>query len=148
MIKSLLYSATMPMTEEWMKIPRVVFRSRGGWCPGHIILMDNMPDIEISGSGIFPEPNPQPRYLTRQIGELDFWNEWIGFAFVNRNIPVYDARTSEWEFPVYSHLLKPDKGYPVQNAGDRIVLKNGSVHIVYGFNLPSGRADIYFDGIE
>ena len=147
MIKSLLYSAVMPVTEEWMKIPRIVFRSRGGCCSGHIILMDDVPDVTVIGSGVFPTPAPQPRYLTHQIGGLDFWNEWMGFAYVNRDVPVYDARATSWEFPAYSQFKKPERDYPVQNAGDRIVLKNGSVHIVYGFNLPSGRADIYLDGI-
>lgn len=132
MCLTIIKSGMKPVVRPWMKIPRAAH--------SHIILMDSLPKLRTPGGAIIN------KYLLQRIGELDFWNEWEGFASINHNVTVYDARTSEWEFPAHPGIKRSSDTYnPVQNAGDRIVLKDGSVYVVYGFNHKDGSASIYFN---
>ncbi|MCM1221255.1 MAG: hypothetical protein NC548_42930 [Lachnospiraceae bacterium] len=127
----ILERALAPVDYPWMRCPVVGCRNGFGrpMTRTHVIFMDDVPD----------------RYIVRKIGELDFWNEWEGFVLMNKDRPFYDCRKSDWEIPVPEGVeLNHPQWSTVQAVGDRVVTKDGSVYVVYGFNLADGGAEIYF----
>jgi hypothetical protein len=96
----------------------------------------------------------RPKYIVREDGELDFWNEVRGFFVANENHGVIVHDLPKFELPSedgvhYIDATEKDLDShsdwvynPV--VGDRIVTSDYKVHVVIGFNHHEG-STVYGD---